>query len=181
MFARPPNGYTIPTNNPFVGNTNYLPEIWDLGFRNPWRFSFDRLTGDLFIGDVGENNWEEIDFEPSGSEAETTVGISEKEIMISSTPGSDISRPYTGGCRVSTHRSCFRDRRACLSWDNSTRMFGLYFFGDFLNTFLCSRSFRLELANPVGFHAETLHQQFWRGRSRRTLSCRFRFREDLPR
>ena len=47
--------YAVPTNNPFVGNTNYLPEIWALGLRNPWRFSFDRLTGDLYIGDVGHS------------------------------------------------------------------------------------------------------------------------------
>jgi hypothetical protein len=43
--------YAIPTSNPFVSDTNYAPEIWALGLRNPWRFSFDRLTGDLFIGD----------------------------------------------------------------------------------------------------------------------------------
>src|SRR6185369_16290424 len=55
--------YAIPTNNPFVGNTNYAPEIWALGLRNPWRFSFDRTTGDLYIGDVGQDRYEEIDFQ----------------------------------------------------------------------------------------------------------------------
>lgn len=59
--------YTVPSTNPFVGSSGYLPEIWALGLRNPWRFSFDRATGDLYIGDVGENNWEEIDFTPVGS------------------------------------------------------------------------------------------------------------------
>ena len=58
--------YRAPTNNPFVGNANYAPEIWALGLRNPWRFSFDRLTGDLYIGDVGQNNFEEINFQPAG-------------------------------------------------------------------------------------------------------------------
>jgi len=51
--------YAIPTDNPF-GN-----EVWAYGLRNPWRISFDKLTGDLYIGDVGQNTWEEIDFLPS--------------------------------------------------------------------------------------------------------------------
>lgn len=58
--------YAVPTNNPFVGNTNYAPETWAYGLRNPWRFSFDRMTGDLYIGDVGQNIYEEIDFQPAG-------------------------------------------------------------------------------------------------------------------
>lgn len=45
--------YAIPADNPFMGNSDYLPEIWAMGLRNPWRFSFDRLTGDLYITDVG--------------------------------------------------------------------------------------------------------------------------------
>ncbi len=81
--------YTIPADNPFAegdipinlfglqGNEaedafarlhpTALPEIWAFGLRNPWQFSFDRQTGDLWIGDVGQNFWEEIDFEPAGS------------------------------------------------------------------------------------------------------------------
>jgi len=59
--------YGIPPDNPFVGISPYLPEIWAVGVRNPWRFSFDRKTGDLWIGDVGQNSWEEIDFQPAGS------------------------------------------------------------------------------------------------------------------
>ncbi|MGH2592301.1 MAG: PQQ-dependent sugar dehydrogenase, partial [Anaerolineae bacterium] len=47
--------YTIPPSNPFTQTAGYLPEIWALGLRNPWRFSFDRATGDLYIGDVGQN------------------------------------------------------------------------------------------------------------------------------
>ena len=58
--------YTIPADNPFVGDPNTLDEIWSLGLRNPWRFSFDRVTGDCWIADVGQNQWEEIDFEAAG-------------------------------------------------------------------------------------------------------------------
>lgn len=58
--------YGIPPSNPFAGPGNPLDEIWALGLRNPWRFSFDRLLGDMWIGDVGQNAWEEIDLEPAG-------------------------------------------------------------------------------------------------------------------
>src|SRR6266545_5719830 len=50
------NGYAVPPSNPFVSNTNYLHEIWATGLRNPWRFSFDRTAGDLFIADVGASS-----------------------------------------------------------------------------------------------------------------------------
>ena len=58
--------YAVPADNPFVGNPQALPEIWSYGLRNPWRFSFDRATGDMFIGDVGQNTLEEVSFEPAG-------------------------------------------------------------------------------------------------------------------
>lgn len=58
--------YSIPADNPFVNDPAYKPEIWSLGLRNPWRFAFDRLTGDIWIGDVGQNTREEVDFEPAG-------------------------------------------------------------------------------------------------------------------
>ncbi len=57
--------YSVPSDNPFVGNG--AGEIWAYGLRNPWRFSFDRATGDLWIGDVGQNEYEEISFAPAGA------------------------------------------------------------------------------------------------------------------
>lgn len=68
--------YSVPSLNPFFGFdcTTACPEIWSLGLRNPWRFSFDRLTGDLFIGDVGQDNWEEIDFQPNGAPGGSNFG-----------------------------------------------------------------------------------------------------------
>jgi len=63
-----PTGYRVPPDNPFVG-TGARPEIWSFGLRNPWRYSFDDPTrggtGALVIGDVGQNRWEEIDYEPA--------------------------------------------------------------------------------------------------------------------
>lgn len=61
--------YRIPADNPWASNPDTLPEIWAFGLRNPWRFSFDRLTGDLWIGDVGQNQWEEINFVKNGTPA----------------------------------------------------------------------------------------------------------------
>jgi glucose/arabinose dehydrogenase len=57
--------YTVPADNPFVGDPNRADEIWAYGLRNPWRFSFDRLTGDLYLSDVGQRIWEEINFQPA--------------------------------------------------------------------------------------------------------------------
>lgn len=59
--------YSIPADNPFVNDPATLNEIWAIGLRNPWRFSFDRLTGDMWIADVGQNEFEEIDFQPANS------------------------------------------------------------------------------------------------------------------
>ncbi|MCP4415565.1 MAG: PQQ-dependent sugar dehydrogenase [Chloroflexi bacterium] len=59
--------YVIPADNPFVGDSSTLDEIWALGLRNPWRISFDRETGDLYIADVGQNAWEEVNFQPANS------------------------------------------------------------------------------------------------------------------
>jgi hypothetical protein len=59
--------YGIPSDNPFVGDPNILPEIWNFGLRNPWRWSFDTLTWDFYIGDVGQDAVEEVDFASAGT------------------------------------------------------------------------------------------------------------------
>lgn len=66
--------YAIPANNPFHNVDNARGEIWALGLRNPWRFSFDRLTGDLWIADVGQDKFEEIDFQPAASKGGENYG-----------------------------------------------------------------------------------------------------------
>ncbi len=67
-------GYTVPADNPFVGSPAARSEIWAYGLRNPWRFSFDRQTGDRYIGDVGQGRIEEIDVEPSTSAGGVNYG-----------------------------------------------------------------------------------------------------------
>jgi len=67
-------GAVVPADNPFVGAENARPEIWAYGLRNPWRFSFDRLTGELWIADVGQNQWEEVNVQPAGSRGGENYG-----------------------------------------------------------------------------------------------------------
>jgi len=59
--------YNVPKSNPFVGKKDIRPEIWAYGFRNPYRFSFDKTTGELFAGDVGQDLWEEVDIVKKGA------------------------------------------------------------------------------------------------------------------
>ena len=59
--VRSADPYTVPADNPFAGQPNAHGEVWSYGLRNPWRFSFDRANGDLYIADVGQSQWEEID------------------------------------------------------------------------------------------------------------------------
>jgi glucose/arabinose dehydrogenase len=66
IAPRPNGGYSVPSSNPFVGRSGFRPEIWAYGLRNPWRFSFDRVTGALAIGDVGQDKEEEIDYARRG-------------------------------------------------------------------------------------------------------------------
>jgi glucose/arabinose dehydrogenase len=82
-----PKPYVVPKDNPFVGRSGARREIWAYGLRNPWRFTFDRSTGDLWIGDVGQTQWEEIDVEPAGDEGGRNYGWHATE----------GTHPYEGG------------------------------------------------------------------------------------
>lgn len=82
-------GYRVPQDNPFLKTEGARPEIWAWGLRNPWRCSFDRSTGDLWIGDVGQNAREEIDFVAKGKGAGANFGWRLRE--------ADIATPSVGG------------------------------------------------------------------------------------
>lgn len=77
------NPYGIPAANPYANSPNGVddprPEIWAMGLRNPWRFSFDRKTGDLYIADVGQGSWEEVNVQPAGSTGGENYGWDEME------------------------------------------------------------------------------------------------------
>lgn len=66
--------YTIPDDNPFANGSEARPEIWAFGVRNPWRFSFDRATGDFYMADVGQNRYEEVNFQPAESNGGENYG-----------------------------------------------------------------------------------------------------------
>jgi glucose/arabinose dehydrogenase len=85
----PKTGYRVPSDNPFVRRKNAMPEIWAYGVRNPWRFSFDRTTGDFWMGDVGQNHWEEIDYMPRGKAAGANFGWRLREGMVE-TPAKNV-------------------------------------------------------------------------------------------
>ncbi|QCW78102.1 PQQ-dependent sugar dehydrogenase [Streptomyces sp. S6] len=85
--------YAVPADNPFVADENARDEIWSYGLRNPWRFSFDAGTGDLLIGDVGQSEWEEIDWAPADSKGGENYGWSSME----------GNHPFRGGMEPANH------------------------------------------------------------------------------
>ncbi len=88
----PERSIKIPPDNPFVGREGALGHIWAYGLRNPWRCSFDRKTGDLWIGDVGQNRWEEINFVPADEGSGANFGWRQRE-GNRKTPGVGGARP----------------------------------------------------------------------------------------
>jgi glucose/arabinose dehydrogenase len=125
--------FSIPEDNPFADGADALPEIWALGLRNPWRFSFDRETGDLWIGDVGQSAWEEIDFQPASSGGGENYGWNrlegthvfrepvdiEEPVMPAFEYGHDVGQSVTGGF-------VYRGERI-------PELAGTYVFGDFVS------------------------------------------------
>jgi glucose/arabinose dehydrogenase/sugar lactone lactonase YvrE len=128
--------YAIPQSNPFVMNAVYLPEIWSLGLRNPWRFSFDRVTGDLYIGDVGHSSYEEVDYAPAGNPGGQNYGwkIREGPVAYQQPPDFDLStltepiasyKPLPWGASI-IGGYVYRG-------PHEPRLSGVYVFGDFVS------------------------------------------------
>jgi glucose/arabinose dehydrogenase len=124
-------GYKIPPDNPFRDGSG-LPEIWAYGLRNPWRFSFDRLNGDLYIGDVGQNKWEEVDFLTGGSPGGENFGWNYREGLHAYSgnlaAGIQFTDPifeygHNQGCSI-TGGYVYRGS-SLQDWQ------GVYFFGDY--------------------------------------------------
>jgi len=123
--------YRIPPDNPFVNTSGYRSEIWALGLRNPWRFSFDRSTNDLYIGDVGQSNIEEIDFQPASSPGGENYGWDIYEASDCTSVSCDptgMTMPiheytHSDGCSI-TGGYVYRGTA-------QTSMQGIYFFGDY--------------------------------------------------
>lgn len=127
--------YKVPQDNPFVNEAGAKPEIWAYGLRNPWRFSFDRETGDMFIGDVGQWAWEEVDVLPLGQGGlnfgwSAYQGMHEHIKQTKPVDESKLTMPileyaHTEGCSVT---GGYRYRGAALPEVN-----GIYFYGDYCN------------------------------------------------
>lgn len=123
--------YSIPEDNPFQTGAG-LPEIWAYGLRNPWRFSFDNLTGDIYIADVGQNQWEEINYLSESKPAGVNFGWNYyegnhefsgiKPTGISETPPV-AEYDHGSGCSV-TGGEVYRG-------DQLPEFFGVYFYGDY--------------------------------------------------
>ncbi len=152
--------YAIPDDNPFVDDPDYRSEIWAIGLRNPWRFSFDRLTGDLFIGDVGQENWEEINFQTADSSGGQNFGwnIMEGNVCYNALtcgttkltlPVFTYPNASTENCSV-TGGYVYRGK-AIPALD------GIYIFGDF-----CSGSIFGLQKHGIGWQSEPLtNTNFW--------------------
>lgn len=124
--------YGIPSDNPFVGSDAGAPEVWAYGFRNVWRFSFDRLTGDLYMGDVGQNRWEEINFQPADSAGGQNYGWNIMEgtrPYSGALPPADAVAPVAEYEHISGH--CSVTGGYVYRGESVPTLAGAYVFGDF--------------------------------------------------
>jgi hypothetical protein len=118
--------YAAPADNPFAASGEGAAEIWAFGLRNPWRIAFDRPTGELYIGDVGQNRWEEIDVVPAGAPGGANFGWNVRgdctRLPATRPQGWSIPQPSTATIRLFGDRRRGRSRPACrLGWDASVR------------------------------------------------------------
>lgn len=146
--------YKIPATNPFINDPSFAPEIWNYGMRNPWRFSFDRITNDLWIADVGQNLYEEINKEPFGTGGGFNYGWRCIEgLHTYNTTGNCLTfvpdmipvfeYPHSGKCSVS---GGFVYRGA-----NSDRLFGKYIYADY-----CEAKIRCLTQNASGAWVDSI-------------------------
>jgi glucose/arabinose dehydrogenase len=131
-------GYTVPTDNPFVSNSAALPEIWAWGLRNPWRIGFDALNGDLWIGDVGQNAWEEVDYWPAGDNSGPNYGWRCREANVPtpnvSQTGCLAASEYVAPAVAINHNAqgwCSVIGGRVYRGSQYYRMDGLYFYTDY--------------------------------------------------
>jgi glucose/arabinose dehydrogenase len=146
--------YAVPPDNPFVGVNGARPEIWAYGLRNPWRFSFDRLTGDLTIGDVGERTAEEVDYLRSGTGAGANFGFDVFEGNQQMIPG-PVPERYVPPALEHTHSATGRSTYCALIGGyvvRDRRLGGLY--GRYLYADLCKRAPRSVLLGASGATAD---------------------------
>jgi glucose/arabinose dehydrogenase len=130
-----PATYVIPAANPFADPSDGIrDEIWALGLRNPWRFSFDRLTGDLYIGDVGQTTWEEIDFQPAASPGGENFGWNILEGPVCFSPPSGCSPPLNYSSPVAEYDhslGCSVTGGFVYRGSPVSSLYGVYFYGDY--------------------------------------------------
>jgi len=132
------NPYAIPADNPFVNQAG-ADEIWALGLRNPWRFSFDRLTGDLYIGDVGQNAWEEVSFQPANASGGINYGwrCREGAHPYNTSPPcnqADFLATLTDPITEYSHSEGYSITGGVVyRGSRYPNLFGRYFFGDYVN------------------------------------------------
>lgn len=146
----PNGGYTIPASNPFARQSGKRQEIWAYGLRNPWRFSFDRTTGDMVIGDVGQDRWEELDFVPAGSGAGANYGWSvwEGDERFNSGQAANAIAPVLTASHGSGYCAIIggyvvRDR-------SLPSLYGRYLFGDYCRAKI--ESVKLASGRATGLH-----------------------------